>query len=510
MARMNSLMSLPVLVVFSLVIWSSRASDPVLFFNRSSFPAGFVFGTASSAYQYEGAANEDGRGPSIWDTFTHKIPEKIADHSNGDAAIDSYHRYKEYVAIMKDMGLDAYRFSISWSRILPCGRLDCGVNKEGIKYYNNLINELLANGIEPYVTIFHWDLPQVLEDKYEGFLSHKIVDDFVNYAELCFKTFGDRVKHWITFNEPLSYVLGGYVLGLFAPNRCSTWQNLNCTSGDSGIEPYVVSHNLLLAHAATFKIYKLKYQEVQKGVIGITLISPWIVPFSNNKQDKEAAKRALDFMLGWHLHPIIYGEYPKSLRKIVGKRLPKFTKEQSELIKGSIDFLGLNYYTANYAANLKSFTNHTANLTYTTDSRATLSSERNGVPLGPQAATSGFSIYPRGIRDLLLYVKKEYNNPLIYITENGVDEHNNVTLPFKEQLKDNMRIDFYYHHLIFLKKAIEDGVNVKGYFAWSLMDNFEWSSGYTVRFGIYYIDFKDGLKRYPKLSAGWFKKFLKK
>ncbi|XP_065867113.1 beta-glucosidase 12-like [Euphorbia lathyris] len=382
MARINNFLSLILLVVFSLVIPSSKASDPVVFLNRSSFPAGFVFGTASSAYQYEGAAREDGRGESIWDTFTHKIPEKIADHSNGDVALDSYHRYKEDVAIMKDMGLDAYRFSISWSRILPRGKVGGGVNKEGIKYYNNLINELLANEIQPYVTIFHWDLPQVLEDEYGGFLSSKIVDDFGEYAELCFKTFGDRVKHWITYNEPLSYVAGGYVLGVFPPNRCSTWQNMNCTAGDSSTEPYVVSHHQLLAHAAAVQIYKQKYQELQKGVIGITLISSWFIPFSNSKQDKEAAKRALDFMLGWYLHPLTYGEYPKSLRTLVGKRLPKFTKEESERVKGSIDFLGVNYYTSNYAANMNTST--TANLTYTTDSRATLSNERNRVLLGPQ------------------------------------------------------------------------------------------------------------------------------
>ncbi|GMN57296.1 hypothetical protein TIFTF001_026410 [Ficus carica] len=214
--------------------------DTVLL-NRSSFPVDFIFGTASSSYQYEGAVKEGGRGPSIWDTFTHNYPEKITDGSNGDVATDEYHRYKEDVGLMKDMNVDAYRFSISWSRLLPNGKLSGGVNKEGIKYYNNLIDALLANGLKPFVTLFHWDLPQTLEDEYGGFLSPHIVNHFKDYAELCYKEFGDRVKHWITLNEPYSYSNGGYAIGTLAPGRCSEWQNLNCTGGDSGTEPYLIS-----------------------------------------------------------------------------------------------------------------------------------------------------------------------------------------------------------------------------------------------------------------------------
>ncbi|KAJ9139724.1 hypothetical protein P3X46_030431 [Hevea brasiliensis] len=476
--------------------------------NRSSFPAGFLFGTASAAYQYEGAANEDGRGPSIWDTYTHRYPGKIKDGSNGDVAIDAYHRYKEDVGIMKEMGLDAYRFSISWSRLLPKGKLGGGVNSEGIKYYNNLINELVAKGIQPFVTLFHWDLPQALEDEYGGFLSHKIVDDFRDYAELCYKNFGDRVKHWITLNEPWSYSNGGYTVGLLAPGRCSSWQQLNCTGGDSATEPYIVAHNQLLAHAAAVKMYKMKYQASQKGMIGITLVSHWFVPFSNAKHNKNAAKRALDFMFGWFMDPLIYGDYPHALRSLVGNRLPKFSEQEAKMVKGSIDFLGLNYYTANYAAYLPY--SNAIPASYLTDARANLSTQRNGIPIGPKAASDWLYVYPRGFRDILLYTKRKYNNPLIYVTENGIDEYNNATLTLEEALIDNMRIDYYYRHLSFLEKAIKDGVNVKGYFAWSLLDNFEWSSGYTVRFGINYVDYKNGLKRYPKLSARWFKKFLKK
>ncbi|XP_050276849.1 beta-glucosidase 24-like isoform X1 [Quercus robur] len=477
--------------------------------NRSSFPRGFIFGTASAAaYQQEGAAKEDGKGPSIWDTYTHRYPGRIKDGSNGDVAVDQYHRYKEDVGIMTEMGLDAYRFSISWSRVLPKGKLCEGVNKEGIKYYNNLINELLANGLQPFVTLFYWDLPQALEDEYGGFLSSHIVDDFRDYAELCFKEFGDRVKHWTTLNDPWSYSLGGYAYGALAPGRCSDWQQLGCIGGDSGTEPYLVSHNHLLAHASAVKVYKQKYQVAQKGIIGITVAVNWMVPFSDARQDKIAARTALDFMYGWFMDPLTNGDYPHSMRCLVGDRLPKFTKEQSKLVNGSFDFLGLNYYTANYAA-YQDYSK-AENASYITDSQANLSSDRNGIPIGPEAASNWLYVYPTGIRDLLLYTKIKYHNPLIYITENGVDEFNDASLSLEEALEDYHRIDYYYSHLHYLHSAIKDGVNVKGFFAFSLLDKFEWDVGYSVRFGINYVDYKNGLNRHPKLSAHWFKNFLKK
>ncbi|PRQ35254.1 putative beta-glucosidase [Rosa chinensis] len=506
------------LVLVCTAVTSSRAANSrhrdTSSLHRSSFPAGFVFGTASSAYQYEGAANEGGRGPSIWDTYTRKYPEKIHDHSTGDVAIDEYHRYKEDIRIMKDMGLDAYRFSISWSRLLPNGKLSGCVNKEGIKYYNNLINELLANGLVPYVTLFHWDTPQALEDEYGGFLSPKIVDHFKDYANLCYKEFGDRVKHWITLNEPWSYSNGGYVIGTFAPNRCSDWPNLNCTGGDSGTEPYLASHYQLLAHAAAVKLYRDKYQASRKGVIGITLLSYWFVPYSDAKWDVDAAERALDFMYGWFMDPLINGDYPHSMRYLVADRLPKFTKEESKLLKGSFDFIGVNYYTANFAAYKAPCFNaahpNAHNPSYTTDALVNLSVERDGVPIGPKTALDWLYIYPEGFRELLLYTKNKYNDPVIYITENGVNELNDPGLSLEEALTDNHRIDYYDAHLSYLLSAIKDGVKVKGYFAWSLFDNFEWNTGYTCRFGLNFIDYKNGLERYPKLSAGWFKKFLQK
>ncbi|KAK3030132.1 hypothetical protein RJ639_038881 [Escallonia herrerae] len=434
--------------------------------NRTSFPRGFLFGTASSSYQYEGAAFEGGRRPSIWDTFAHKYPGKIADGSNGDVAIDSYHRYKDLIISVKHSCL----------------------------------------GLEPFVTLFHWDTPQDLEDGYGGFLSVQIVDDFRDFVDICFTEFGDRVKHWITINEPHTYSYVGYAVGWFAPGRCSAWQQQNCTGGDSSIEPYLVGHNLLLAHAAAAKLYKEKYQASQKGKVGITNLCHWMVPFSHAKHHRRAAQRSLDFTCGWFMDPITKGDYPHIMRSLVGDRLPRFSKQQSKFLKGSFDFIGLNYYTAYYVADAP---HSNTNKSYITDSLAKLLSERNGIPIGPKAASSWLNVYPRGILDLLLYIKEKYNNPLIYITENGVDEVNNDTLTLKEALADDMRVEYQHHHLCFLSQAIKDGANVRGYFAWSLMDNFEWFAGYTVRFGIIYIDYKNGLKRHRKLSAKWFKNFLK-
>ncbi|WVZ90736.1 hypothetical protein U9M48_037010 [Paspalum notatum var. saurae] len=261
------LTSLLLLAVASSAAYDGSSQPSI---GRTSFPEGFVFGTASSAYQQLMGAEDQASGTH---SLTSTQAYKIIDGSNGDVADNQYHRYKfctdrsglhkylqEDVDIMKDIGMDAYRFSISWTRILPNGSLSGGVNREGVNYYNKLIDELLSKGLQPYVTIFHWDSPQALEDKYRGFLSPNIIYDYKNFAEVCFREFGDRVKHWITFNEPFSFCQSGYASGVFAPGRCSSWEQGKCSSGDSGTEPYIACHHQLVAHGETVRMYKEKYQ----------------------------------------------------------------------------------------------------------------------------------------------------------------------------------------------------------------------------------------------------------
>ncbi|XP_043694664.1 beta-glucosidase 44-like [Telopea speciosissima] len=468
--------------------------------SRKSFPKGFIFGTATSAYQVEGMASKDGRGPSIWDAFV-KIPGMIANNATAEVAVDQYHRYKEDVNIMAKLNFDAYRFSISWSRIFPNG--SGKVNWKGVAYYNRLINYLLLRGIIPYANLYHYDLPLALEQKYGGLLNRQVVEDYANYAEFCFKTFGDRVKNWMTFNEPRVVAALGYDNGIFAPARCSQPFG-NCTAGNSATEPYIVAHNLLLSHATAVKRYREKYQAEQKGRIGILLDFVWYEPLTRGKADQLAAQRARDFHVGWFLHPIVYGEYPRTMQDIVGKRLPKFAEEEVEMVKGSSDFVGINEYTAYYM-----YDPHQTNYIpgYQNDWHCGFAFARKGVPIGPKANSYWLYDVPWGMYKVLTYVKEHYGNPTVILSENGMDDPGNVTIP--NGLYDTTRINFYKGYLTQLKKAIDDGANVIGYFAWSLLDNFEWKSGYTSRFGIVYVDYKD-LRRYPKLSSQWFKQLLER
>ncbi|XP_038989654.1 furostanol glycoside 26-O-beta-glucosidase-like [Phoenix dactylifera] len=485
------------------VVNDAVEAKPSVLLGRKSFPPGFTFGAASSAYQIEGGV--DSRGTTIWDTFCREFPDKIADKSNGDVAVDSYNRYQEDVKLLKDMGLDAYRFSISWSRILPKGSLKGGINQEGIQYYNNLINELINNGIEPFVTLFHWDVPQALEDEYGGFLDRRIVDDFKDYVEICYREFGDRVKHWITLNEPWTFSSLGYGLGTHAPGRCS--EILGCPVGDSTVEPYTVTHNLILAHAEAARLYKDKFQASQQGEVGITLVCMWYEPYDHLHMNDEAKARALDFMLAWYMDPLVHGDYPFNMRAIVRDRLPYFTDEESTMIKGSFDFIGLNYYTARYARSV-SISPDDSPILHINEAYAEQLESKDGVPIGDESGTWIY-VYPDGMKDLLRYIKRRYHNPPIYITENGICEVDNPDLSLEEALNDLDRKDYLHLHLSAIRQAMWLGVNVKGYFAWSLTDNFEWNEGYTQRFGLNYIDYKDNLKRHPKLSAEWFTQFLK-
>ncbi|CAH8322756.1 unnamed protein product [Eruca vesicaria subsp. sativa] len=497
--------------VASLAVSKGRSLTFSKKLDRYSFPPGFSFGVASSAYQYEGAIEEGGRTQSIWDNFTHAHPERT-NMDNGDIAVDFYHRYKDDIKLIKEMNMDTFRFSISWSRILPSGKLSDGVNTEGIQFYKNLIDELIENGIRPFVTIYHWDIPQVLDDEYGGFLSPRVIDDFRNYARVCFEEFGGKVDMWTTFNEPYVYSVAGYDSGNKAMGRCSKWVNSLCVAGDSGTEPYLVSHHLLLAHAAAVEEFRKCDKISQDAKIGIVLSPFWFEPYDiDSHADKEAVNRALDSYIGWHLHPLTFGDYPETIKKNAGNRLPHFTKEQSEFIKNSFDFIGINYYTARFVAH-KHHHDHTR-LRFTTDQHLEykvinrsgdyISSESDGTKL--------LYSYPEGIRKILNYIKYKYNNPAIYITENGFDDYNVGTVPREQLLKDTKRIQYHEKHLQELHKAITvDGCDVRGYLAWSLLDNFEWEHGYAMRFGLYYVDYADDLKRYAKDSAKWFKTFLER
>ncbi|CAN1170625.1 Beta-glucosidase 12 [Linum perenne] len=481
--------------------------SPELPLGRWNFPEGFIFGTVTSSYQIEGASNIDGKGPSVWDRFTHQFPDRIEGGGNGDIALDHYHRFKEDVQRMLYMNVDAYRFSISWPRVIPSGRISDGISEKGIAFYHSLLDVLIENKIDPYVTIWHWDTPQALEAEYGGFLSRNIVKDYEDYCDLLFKEYGSKVKKWITLNEPMGTTGKAYDEGVFAPGHCSPWVNRACRVGDSGIEPYIVAHNLLLAHSAAYHLYKSKYQHLT-AEIGVTYVTHWFVPYSNATKDVDAAQRALDWMYGWFMDPITFGNYPRTMVDLLGSRLPKFTEEESRLLRKSFDFLGLNYYTAYYVKHNDDFDEF--HLRYATDSHGITTGEKDGVPIGPHLGSYWQYFYPEGLRVLLEYTKETYMDPIIYITENGLSEKDNATQTLAEALRDDSGIDFYNSHLTSVLTAMkEKQVNVKGYFAWSYADNFEWNEGYTVRFGLNYVNYTD-LSRHPKHSACWFTNFCNK
>ncbi|XP_020244353.1 beta-glucosidase 6 [Asparagus officinalis] len=492
-----------ILVTLLVVVLGSQRSEGL---SRGSFPKGFVFGTASSSYQYEGAVKEDGRGPTVWDTFAHTFG-KVIDLSNADVAVDQYHRFQDDIQLMKDMGMDAYRFSIAWSRIFPNGTGQ--VNQAGIDHYNKLINALLAKGIEPYVTLYHWDHPQSLQDRYNGWAHRQIIKDYSVYAETCFKEFGDRVKHWITFNEPHTFAIQGYDVGLQAPGRCSILLRLFCRGGNSATEPYLVAHNVLLSHASVADIYRRKYKATQKGSLGIAFDVIWFEPMSNSQDDIDATQRAQDFQLGWFMDPLFFGDYPNSMRTRVGDRLPKFTRAEAATVKGSLDFVGINHYTTFYAKQNSTNIIHILFNDTLSDSGAVTLPFKDFKPIGDRASSIWLYIVPKGMRSLMNYIKNKYNNQPVFITENGMDDANNIFIPMKDALKDEKRIGYHNGYLGNLSAAIrEDGCDVRGYFVWSLLDNWEWAAGYTSRFGLYFVDYNDGLKRYPKDSVQWFKNML--
>nr|AEW46878.1 seminal fluid protein CSSFP028 [Chilo suppressalis] len=442
--------------------------------SKLCFPSSFMFGVATASYQIEGAWNVSGKGENIWDRYTHTRPERIFDHGTGDVAADSYHQFRQDVRLLKELGVRFYRFSMSWSRILPTG-LTNEVNPDGIRYYKELIEELHKNGIEPLVTMYHWDLPQSLQDL-GGWTNPVIADYFVDYAKVLLDNFGDRVKFWLTFNEPLSFCHDGYG-GSDAPGDRAT-----------GMEDYLCGHTVLRAHAAVYRMFQRDYNHRITDLMGITLDMAWIEPASTSAEDKEAAEITRQFFFGWFPHPIFskQGDYPPVMRKRIDEmskrqnftrsRLPHFTKEEVKMLRGACDFLGLNHYTTYLAKRVQRPLSPIPS--FDDDMGVQLSQKADW----PKSNSTWLKVVPWGLRKTLNWIKGTYGNPPVFITENGIS--------LEPGLRDPRRINYIDGYLRALHAALtKDKCNVYGYTYWSLIDNFEWTRGYSERFGLYEVDY---------------------
>ncbi|XP_072400034.1 myrosinase 1-like [Diabrotica undecimpunctata] len=478
-------------IVILLLFGLSSAEDTI---NNKKFPRDFLFGVATSAYQIEGAWNEDGKGESIWDHKVHTDPTYVADNSTADITCDSYHKMKDDIAILKELGVNHYRFSLSWTRILPTG-FDDNINEAGVIYYRTLIKELKANNIIPLITIYHWDLPQNLQN-YGGFLNSSIIDWFSNYSRIAFRLFGEDVKHWITFNEPQQICGAGYGIGYFPPNIQS-----------QDLLEYQCVHNLVRAHAKAWHIYDEEFRPTQKGIISITLDTSAYMPASNKSEDIEAAERMQQFRLGIYANPIYVGDYPEIVKtriaersKLEGRaesRLPTFTPEEIKYINGTHDFFGLNVYTAYLVADLgydPPVENHPSKF-----------QDEAVNAYQPAEWESGlndlFKVVPWSGRHLVNWIKDNYNNPGILITENGYVSKGD---------KDDRRIYYIKGYLSAFRDAMEkDHVSILGYTVWSVMDNFEWISGYIPKYGLYEVDFSSPNRtRTARPSAMFYKNVI--
>jgi beta-glucosidase len=431
-------------------------------------PPGFVWGVAGSAYQVEGAVTEDGRGESIWDRFA-ALPGAVANGDTGVVACDSYHRFGDDVRLMRDLGIGAYRFSISWPRVVPDGR--GRVNPAGLDFYDRMVDELLASGIEPFVTLYHWDLPQALEDR-GGWPSRDTVEAFSEYTEVVAARLGDRVRHWITQNEPWVISWLGYGLGVHAPGRASE------------VDALAAAHHVLLAHGRAAEVLR---RETSGARVGVTIDLVPMYPLTYSDADVDAARRADGSRNRWFLEPVLGRGYPRDMLEEYASILPPIEDGDLQTIAAPLDFLGVNYYTRNVVR-------------AGADAAAPATVETRGA----EHTDMGWEVYPDGLTDLLARLHREYELPDLYITENGaafIDDRRNGSV------SDPQRISYLERHLAALGEAIAQGVPVRGYFLWSLLDNFEWALGFTKRFGIVYVDF-DTLERVPKASYAWYRDFI--
>ena len=439
---------------------------------NTEFPADFLWGTATSAYQVEGSPLADGAGPSIWQRFVH-TPNLVRDGDTGDIACDHYRRYADDVALMRQIGANAYRFSIAWGRVLPRGR--GGVNDAGLAFYDRLVDTLLAQGIEPMATLFHWDLPAALDDL-GGWLNPDIANWFAEYAAVVFRKLDDRVKLWATLNEPWVIADGGYLHGTLAPGHRNRF------------EAPIATHHLLRAHAAAVRAYR----GVGRHRIGIVVNLEPKYPASGSAEDRAATAWAEAYMNRQYLEPALLGRYPEELARIFGEAWPAWPADDLVGIRERMDFVGVNYYTRNVTRFDPS--QWPLRATRVRQKRATYTD-------------TGWEVFPRGLTDVLVWVKQRYGNPVVYVTENGAAFFDP---PIAEggRVRDPLRVSYLREHIRALHSALEAGVDVRGYFVWSLLDNFEWSLGYSKRFGIVHVDFatqertlKDSARFYAEVIA---------
>ncbi|KAM4040060.1 lactase-like protein [Anomaloglossus baeobatrachus] len=467
-------------------------------FYYGTFPPAFTWGVGSSAYQTEGAWDKDGKGQSIWDAFTHKKGKTFMNQT-ADSSCDGYYKVKEDIELLKELKVSHYRLSISWPRLIPTGIKAESVNEKGIKYYSDLINVLLENKITPVVTLYHWDLPQTLQEKFGGWQNITMISYFNDYANLCFEKFGDRVKYWITFSNPWSIAVEGYETGEHAPGLKLR-----------GTGVYKAAHYLIKAHARVWHSYDRHWRGKQKGMIGISLTTEWGEPVDiSSQKDIEAAERFVQFNFGWFANPLYNGDYPQIMKEYIGQksiqqglgmsRLPIFTSQEKAYIKGTSDFLGVGHFTTRYITS-RNFPS-TQGPSYFTDRDLTELVD----PRWPEPESKWLYSVPWGFRRLLNFVKTQYGNPLVLVTENGVSEKMQCA-----QLCDEWRIQYLKGYINEMLKAINDGVHIQGYTAWSLLDKFEWDEGFSERFGLYYVEFKSKSKpRYPKASVQFYKKIIR-
>jgi beta-glucosidase len=430
------------------------------------FPRDFLWGAATAAYQIEGSPLADGAGASIWHRFAH-TPGCVRDGDTGDVACDHYRRYPQDVALMRALGLNAYRFSVAWGRVLPEGRGQ--VNPAGLGFYERLVDTLLGSGIEPMITLYHWDLPAALDDR-GGWLNPDVAGWFADYAALLFCRLDDRVKRWVTLNEPWVVVDGGYLHGVHAPGHRNRF------------EAPLASHNLLRAHGAAVQAYRAHGTHA----IGLVVNLEPKYPASSTAADRAATKRADAYMNRQFLDPVLRGEYPPELREIYGAAWREWPQQDHDLIRQPLDFLGINYYTRGV----------------TRDDPSVWPQRASNVRIpGATYSETGWEVCPEGLTDVLRWVRARYGNLPLFITENGAAFDDPPAVA--GVIDDRPRVEYLRDHLRAVRAAIAAGVDIRGYFVWSLLDNFEWAQGYSKRFGLVRVDYATQ-ERMPKSSAAFF------